>query len=93
MKGFEKGAVPATTAGALLTALIFLHFLFCLHKFKYHFSVFGIKISFSCAEQLNPDFGNKFGREGSYEDTCNMYHVIHFVQYYLGIDAIDPFTF
>lgn len=88
---FLNGAGPATTAAACLTALIFLHFLFCLHKFKYHFSVFGIQISFSCAEQLNPAFGNKFGREGLSEDhchagdTCSMYHVIQFVQYYLRI--------
>lgn len=61
-------------AAACLTALIFLHFLFCLHKFKYHLSVFGIQISFSCAEQLNPAFGNKFGREGLSEDHFPVTH-------------------
>ena len=71
---FLNGAGPATTAAACLTALIYLHFLFCLHKFKYHFSVFGIQISFSCAEQLNPAFGNKFGREGLSEDHCPVTH-------------------
>ena len=71
---FLNGAGPATTAAACLIALIFLYFLFCLHKFKYHFSVFGIEIFFSCAEQLNPAFGNKFGREGLSEDHCPVTH-------------------